>query len=341
MNREMDMIFEMTAGPLVRYCRTWSVPRLDLARAAQRGGRATTISLVAATALLLGMRGSIEEGSVSVEVADAAVPAAVVAPLPLDINDRVEYWVNRFSGDQWPVFKMLLERKGAYEGLIGDKLRERGLPEQLVYLALIEGGFLPWAVSSASAVGLWQFMGPTAMEFGLRVDGWVDERRDPVRATDAALDYLTFLYNRYGSWYLAAAAYNAGPGRVDRVLNRYADGRRGDDSLYWEVLEHLPLETRHYVARLVAATLVGEEARGALDIASAAPYSYEIVFVPGGTPLRRVADEIGVEVDLLASLNPHLIRGVTPPGEAGALRVPRGTSPTVVASMARSTSRTS
>lgn len=329
------MIFEMTAGPVVRYCRTWSLPRLDGARAAWRRRRATTMSLVAVPALLLGMRGSLEEGSAGVEVADAAVPTAVVAPLPLEINDRVEYWVGRFRGDQWPVFKMLLERKGAYDGLIGDKLRERGLPEQLVYLAMIEGGFLPWAVSSASAVGLWQFMGPTAKEFGLRVDGWVDERRDPVRATDAALDYLTYLYDRYGSWYLAAAAYNAGPGRVDRVLNRYAGGRTGDDSLYWEVLEHLPLETRHYVARLVAATLVGEEARGAFGIGSAAPYSYDVVFVPGGTVLSRVADQIGVEDDLLASLNPHLIRGVTPPDEAGALRVPHGTSAKVVASMAR------
>jgi len=330
------MIFEMTAGPLVRYCRTRSLPRLTV-----RGRRAATISLVAGTALLLGMRGSIEEGSVTVAVAEAATPTAVVAPLPLEINERVEHWVNRFRGDQWPVFKMLLERKGAYEGLIGDKLRERGLPEQLVYLSMMEGGFLPWAVSSASAVGLWQFMGPTAREFGLRVDGWVDERRDPVRATDAALDYLTYLYNRYGSWYLAAAAYNAGPGRVDRVLNRYADGRTGDDQLYWEVLEHLPLETRHYVARLIAATVVGEEARGAAEIASAAPYSYEIVFVPGGTSLGRVADEIGVERDLLASLNPHLIRGVTPPGEAGALRVPHGSATKVVASMARTTNRTS
>ncbi len=299
------------------------------------------IPLMTVPALLLGMRSSVEEGSLGLEVAEAAVPAPSVAPLPLEVNARVEHWVKRFQGDQWPVFKMLLERKGAYDVLINDKLKERGLPEELVYLAMIEGGFLPGAVSSASAVGLWQFMSPTAMEFGLRVDGWVDERRDPVRATDAALDYLTYLYGRYGSWYLAAAAYNAGPGTVDRVLNRYAGGRIGDDQLYWQVLEYLPLETRHYVARLVAATLVGEASKGAFEIASAAPYRYEVVFVPGGTLLRRVADDIGVEGDVLASLNPHLVRGVTPPGEAGALRVPLGTSPRVVASMSRTASRTS
>jgi membrane-bound lytic murein transglycosylase D len=273
----------------------------------------------------------------SPEPSETAPPAAVAA-LPLHLNERVERWMERFRGDQWESFKTLLERKGAYEGLIVGELRDRGMPEELLYLAMMEGGFSPQAVSSASAVGLWQFMGPTAKQYGLRIDEWVDERRDPVRATEAALDYLAWLHGRYESWYLAAAAYNAGPTRVDRILRRHAGGQTGDESLYWEVLDYLPYETRHYVPKIVAATLIGEAVeRGALEITVADPYRYDTVFVPGGTALNRIASAIGVEPQALAMLNPHLVRDMTPPGEAGAVRVPLGTTPAVVASLAPTT----
>jgi membrane-bound lytic murein transglycosylase D len=258
-----------------------------------------------------------------------------VASLPMHVNARVLYWTDRFRGTQWPYFRSALERKGAYEALILGELRRRGMPEELIYLAMMEGGFSPWAVSPAAAVGIWQIMDPTARALGLRVDEWVDERRDPVRATDAALDFLTWLHDRYDSWYLAAAAYNAGPGRLDRILARHAGGRTGDDHLYWEILEHLPLETRHYVPRIVAATLV-DRAVGHVGFRIAAhdPYRYDLVFVPGGTPLSRVATSIGVDEQTLRWMNPHLIRGVTPPDEAGVVRVPPGTPSMVVASMA-------
>jgi membrane-bound lytic murein transglycosylase D len=271
-------------------------------------------------------------------VDEAKVPApvehSVPSVVPLHQNERVERWAERFRTSQRPAFQRLLYRKGAYEDLIRDKLRRRGMPEELLYLSMMEGGFKPRARSSASAVGLWQFMGPTAQQYGLRVDEWVDERRDPVRSTDAALDYIEWLRQRYGSWYLAAAAYNAGPGRIDRVLRRHASGRTGDEDIYWEVLEHLPLETREYVPRWVAATLVAEDAEAeGFDMELVQPYRYDRVFVPGATSLARVARILEVEPRTLRALNPHLIRGVTPPNQAYPVRVPVGDSPQVVASV--------
>ncbi|GMV04215.1 MAG: hypothetical protein AMXMBFR53_04960 [Gemmatimonadota bacterium] len=265
------------------------------------------------------------------EAADAPAPV-LASPLPLHVNARVDRWVTRFRTDQRAAFQRLLDRQGTYDDLIRSRLRDRGMPEELLYLAMMESGLSNRAVSSASAVGLWQFMGPTAQQYGLRVDEWVDERRDPVRATNAALDYLGWLHERYGSWYLAAAAYNAGPGTIDRVLQRYAGGRTGDEDIYWEVLDHLPRETREYVPRLVAATLLAEgaEAEG-FDVERARPYRYERVFVPGGTSLGRVAWLLEVEPRLLRNLNPHLVQGVTPPGETYPIRVPPGRASEVVA----------
>ncbi len=258
--------------------------------------------------------------------------------LPLHMNERVARWVERFRTDQRPSFERLLERQGLYADMIRQKLRERDMPEELLYLAMMESGLSARAVSVASAVGVWQFMGPTAEQYGLRVDEWIDERQDPVRATDAALDYIEWLHDRYGSWYLTAAAYNAGPGRVDRILRRHAEGRTGDEDLYWEVLDHLPRETREYVPRLVAATLLAEDAvEHGFEVDLVQPYRYERVFVPGGTTLARVAREVGAELRLVRDLNPHLVRGVTPPDETYPVRVPVGMSPTLVANLGRTT----
>ena len=260
----------------------------------------------------------------------------LAATLPLHVNERVDVWVERFRTNQRKAFQRLLDRQGAYDELIRSRLRDRGMPEELLYLAMMESGLSNRAVSSASAVGLWQFMGPTAEQYGLRVDEWVDERRDPVRATNAALDYLSFLHDRYESWYLAAAAYNAGPGTVDRVLRRHAGGRTGDEDLYWEVLDHLPRETRDYVPRLVAATLLAEDAeREGFDVDRDHPYRYERVFVPGGTSLARVAWTLKLRPGDLRTLNPHLVQGVTPPGETYPIRVPPGRTAEVVAAVGR------
>lgn len=294
--------------------------------------------LVPLSATVVGPRA---DGGDELTRGDEVVVADILgAQLPLHMNERVARWVERFRTDQRPAFEDLLERQGLYADMIRGKLRERGMPTELLYLAMMESGLSNRAVSVASAVGVWQFMGPTAEQYGLRVDEFVDERRDPVRATDAALDYLQVLHERYGSWYLTAAAYNAGPGRIDRILRRHANGRTGDEDLYWEVLEYLPRETREYVPRLVAATLLAENADAqGFEVEFHQPYRYERVFVPGGTTLARVARAVGADTRLIRDLNPHLIRGVTPPDGTYPVRVPVGESPRLLASLGRTGSR--
>ena len=278
-------------------------------------------------------------GKDNVHAASSLQLSAYPAPpgIPLETNARVEHWIDEFQTTRRDEFQSLLDRRGEFEGMIRRKLRERGMPEELLYLAMIESGLSPKAVSHVSAVGIWQFMGPTARQFGLRVDDYVDERRDPVRATDAALDYLQWLYDRFGSWYLAAAAYNAGPGRLERILHLHADGRTGDEDIYWEVQRHLPRETRDYVPRLVATTILANEAEQlGFDTASAPAYEYDMVFVPGSTTLASLAKSLNIDSGILRDLNPHLIRGVTPPKEIYGVRVPRGEGPTLMASLAPS-----
>jgi membrane-bound lytic murein transglycosylase D len=254
------------------------------------------------------------------------VADAVVSGISADMAHRVERWLHAFQTTRREELDKLLARREVYADLILSKLRERGMPEELLYIAVIESGLSPLAVSRVSAVGLWQFMAPTAEQYGLRVDAYVDERRDPEAATDAALDYLAWLHHRFGgSWTLAAAAFNAGPGRVEGILNRHAEGGGGGDDLYWEVLEYLPLETREYVPKMMAVTRLAYEA-DALGLASGEyePYRYDTVFLPGGMSLEAVAGALGLQPSTLRVLNPHLIRGVTPPAEIYGVRVPVG-----------------
>lgn len=265
----------------------------------------------------------------------SGVERTVGSELPLHRNPRVDKWLDRFRTTHRPEFARVLAKSGMYDELIRGKLRARGMPEELLYLAMMESGLSPWAVSRVSAVGMWQFMSLTALEYGLRVDDYVDERRDPVRATEAALDYLEWLHGQFGSWYLAAAAYNAGQNRVQGVLLEHAGGRTGEEDLYWEVLDHLPEETREYVPRLVAATILAQDAeRYGFAEPVVKPYRFDRVFVPGGTHLSRVADAVGVSPRVLRELNPHLTRQLTPPGEMYGVRVPVGGSPLVVAALA-------
>ena len=307
------------------------------AGSARRGAFASVrIPMVLVVGSLLTACGPAQNTEPAVRVADIAS----AADLPMEVNDRVTRWMERYLGDQRHTFDEFMSRETLYGDMIREKLRSRGMPEDLIYLAMIESGFHPRARSRVEAIGVWQFMGPTALEYGLRIDEWVDERRDPIRATDAALDYLEVLHARFGSWYLAAAGYNAGPNRVARTLRTHADARTGDEELYWEIIDHLPSETREYVPRLIAATLLARRA-DELGFASdrAAPYAFDRVWVPGGTRLGSVARSLGVSVSVLRDLNPHLIRGMTPPGGSYELRVPTGSSATVVAALSRSSTR--
>jgi len=245
-------------------------------------------------------------------------------------RDRVEHYVDRFTGSARGVFSAWLRRGTRYESMIRSKLRDAGLPEDLYFLALIESGYDSHAYSRAAAVGMWQFMTTTARGVGLRVDWWVDERRDPVRATDAAIRYLRGLRTEFdGSLYLAAAAYNGGSGRVSRGLAQHADalsGVEGDDR-FFALAEtgYLRSETREYVPQLIAAALVGKAPeRYGMDVEPLMPFVYDSVTVPGATPLAAVATASGASMAEIRELNPHFLRGLTPPGGSSQVRVPVG-----------------
>lgn len=243
--------------------------------------------------------------------------------------DRVRFYVGHFGGSARERFAERLSRGSRYEPMIRSKLARGGLPGDMYYLALVESGFNPHAYSRAAAVGMWQFMTATARGMGLRVDWWVDERRDPVRSTDAAVRFLRGLNEQFGSMYLAAAAYNGGPGRVARGLTRYEDdleGTSGDD-LFFALAEkkYLRTETRNYVPQLIAAALVAKESdRYGIEVESRPPFTYDSVLLPPRVPLAVIARSSGTSVDVIQDLNPHILRGMTPPRDSVYVRVPEG-----------------
>ncbi len=257
--------------------------------------------------------------------------------LPVTYNDRVQWWIDFLKGKNRDHTHAWLEREGRYGAFIRSQLRARGMPEDLLYLGMIESGLSPKAYSKARAAGLWQFIAETGRRYGLEVSTYVDERRDPVRATDAALDYLSDLHDRFGSWYLAAAAYNTGENRVERVLRQRADGRKGDESLFWKIDDYLPRETRDYVPLMLAAGYIAKDPNryGFYGIEQQAPLSYDEVKVPGGVALSTVADAAGVDEDAVSDLNPQLVRRMTPPDREWPVRVPVGSGAKLVASLNR------
>ena len=240
--------------------------------------------------------------------------------IPIVMNDRVMWWIDYFASRVPGTFERYLIRSGAWVPYLKQRLREAGLPEDLVYLALIESGFSTQARSHAGAVGPWQFMPYTGREYGLRIDRWVDERRDYERATDAAIAYLTDLHSWFASWYLAAAGYNGGQGRVGRSMAQ-------DNTInFWE-LTGLHSETQNYVPKLIAATIIAKdpESYGFYDVPYLDPTEWETVTVPTSTDLAVVARSAGVPIETIRSLNPHLLRDRTPPGESNfPVKIPRG-----------------
>jgi membrane-bound lytic murein transglycosylase D len=174
-------------------------------------------------------------------------------------HERVDYHIQRFTGEKRAEFASYLARKAQYEEVITSALRRRGMPEELIYLPMIESGFNTDAHSRAEAKGIWQLVPDTARRYGLRVDDTVDERLDAQKATDAALSYLSYLYNRFGSWYLAAAAYNTGENRVARIMSEATGGERGSDADYYRIWQQLPGETRDFVPVMIAAMRIGRD----------------------------------------------------------------------------------
>lgn len=246
-----------------------------------------------------------------------------------ETHERVAHYMRLFSTTGRERFVARLARGTRYDGMIRAKLRASGMPEDLTYLALIESGYDPHAYSKAAAVGMWQFMSSTARDVGMRVDWWVDERRDPVRATDGAIRFLGYLQKQFGSLYLAAAAYNGGPGRVSRGLTRFAEeleGAEGEDRFFALAEQgYLRAETKNYVPQLIAAALIAKmPARYGLVFDSAAPLAYDSVRVKAGTALSVVAAASGSTAAVMKDLNPSILRGVAPPDSDWWVNVPVG-----------------
>jgi membrane-bound lytic murein transglycosylase D len=258
------------------------------------------------------------------------VPAALAArelDLPNLDNARVDHWVNRFSGELRPDLEIRLERMGRYEEMISKKLAERDMPQDLVYLAMMESGFSPKAFSSASASGLWQFMPATGKHYGLEINRAVDERNDPELATDAALDYLDRLHDRFGSWYLAAAAYNCGQGRLARIMRQHTGSVKGTDADFYTIARYLPGETREYVPRIIAAARIGNDAEafGFAEVERHAAPVYQLVEVAPATPLAEIARAHGTTVAAIRDLKPQLKINRVRNDQRTTVRVPAAT----------------
>jgi len=242
--------------------------------------------------------------------------------MPVEVNEAVRVYLEYFQTRMRPVFARYLIRSGRYIPLMQEIFRENGLPEDLVYVALIESGFNPYAFSRSSAAGPWQFITATGKRYGLRIDYWVDERRDVERATYAAAHYLTDLYARFGDWLLALAAYNAGEGQVAVALQRTGA------TTFWELREAyaLPQETRDYVPKFMAAAIIAKDPQEyGFDVDSHRPLAAEKVTVDGPTELSAVARAAEVPLEEIKFLNPELKRGLTPPDKGPyRLRIPEG-----------------
>jgi membrane-bound lytic murein transglycosylase D len=336
--------------PLSPLIATAATPASDSARADVRTGAQSAPIKTAPTDSTVALK------SVEVEKTVAGVfgDSNIVAPLvdvsmntgptwDIDVRsyegqERVAYYVNLFTQGSRNRFQERLRQGTRYEPMIRAKLKAGGIPEDMSYLAMVESGFDPNAYSSAAAVGMWQFMSSTARDVGLRVDWWVDERRDPAKATDAAIRFLRDLQNQFGSLYLAAAAYNGGPGRVSRGLTRFAEemeGSAGEDR-FFALAEHdyLRSETKNYVPQIIAAALVGKEsARYGFSYDTLPEYLYDSLEVAAGTPLSVVAEAATIELSALRELNPAVLRGMAPPNSSMWIRLPQN-GPVAVADVA-------
>jgi membrane-bound lytic murein transglycosylase D len=266
---------------------------------------------------------------------DSLVPVSgtILPPLRADLlkvnNAKVQQWQEYFCNRGRKNFQLWLERKASCDSLITAVLAKNGLPPELIYLALIESGLSNRAKSSAGAVGFWQFMPGTGAMYGLRRDYWVDERRDLERATQAASAYLKRLHAEFNDWALVLAAYNSGEGRVRRQMRTTMH----DD--YWN--HTLPRETSDYVPKFIAAVKIGEnpEAYG-FTSSPRRPLGYERIAVSQATDLDLVATCAGVDAAAVKALNPHLLRGSTPPDAKDyPVYVPTGTATVALRELAK------
>jgi membrane-bound lytic murein transglycosylase D len=243
--------------------------------------------------------------------------------IPIVVNEEVEHCILLFQTTIRDKFVTWLARSGKYIPFMRNLMKEQGLPEDLVYMALIESGFDPYAYSRSKAVGPWQFIYRTGKRYGLRVNWWVDERRDPEKSTIAAAKYLKDLYEMFACWYLAAAGYNAGEYKIIKAMKRF----RTED--FWTLTKHryLKRETKNYVPLMIAAAVVAKdpERYGFTGIEYQEPLRYEKVKVPPLTDLSPIAKACETSLEEIKDLNPELRRGVTPPDETEyEIKIPHG-----------------
>lgn len=249
-----------------------------------------------------------EETDVGDEISHATTDS-----IPIEVNDDVQRWLDFFTMKDRERFKRFLERGSRYKNMIHAVLKEQGIPTELYYQAMIESGFAVHATSIASAVGIWQFIPGTGRRYGLRIDHYVDERRDPMRATIAAAMYLKDLNNVFQNWYLAMAAYNAGEGRILGAI------MRSNTRDFWEMVRKrsLPSETLNYIPKFIAATTIGHnlERYGFEDIVPEIAPQLVSVNVPSPVKLSDIARVSGLSLAVINEYNPHFRQGMTPPGQ--------------------------
>jgi membrane-bound lytic murein transglycosylase D len=253
-----------------------------------------------------------------------AEASAIDHDLPLTVNDPVLAYVNYFKTPRGSaIVETGLRRGGRYREMVQRVLKEEGMPQDLIYLAQAESAFQPQAVSKAGARGMWQFMSFAGHKYGLKKSWWVDERQDPEKATRAAARDLRDLYDQFGDWYLAMAAYNSGAGAVQHAVERtgYAD--------FWELYHRnvLPKETQNYVPIILALDLVSKDpARYGVEFEPEPALKTDSVKPGQAIDLRLVAETIDTDLESLRSMNPELLRLVTPPDPEFVLHLPEGTA---------------